>query len=214
MLRAVSLWNGKGLWKLAQRWELGEKQHRDAQGSCSRWRKQDVMKAALQNIAPVQGCFGFCQVMLFCVSACTGYLKQQQAFNVWCGVGGQFAAAFLKTLPGPCSDLHSQLLILIPVQMMSYVEKLGQISASLDRMGLIYSLTVAPCPCPTVCSLHCVKPHCSGSCWLCTLLLNGSSWPLHQPKQIERARGVKKVTACSGTFDCLRRLQPKCSKGS
>lgn len=41
--------------------------------------------------------------------------------------------------------------------MISYMEKFGQSSASLERMGLIYSLAVAPSPCPTACSLHCVK---------------------------------------------------------
>lgn len=73
--------------------------------------------------------------------------------------------------------------------MMSYMGKFSQTSASLDRMGLIYSLAVAPSPCPTACSLHCVKSH----CWVCRLVLNGSSWPLHHPNQIERAREVKKV---------------------
>lgn len=72
------------------------------------------------------------------------------------------------------------------------------------------ALAVAPSPCPCLQLALCVKSH----CWVCRLVWNGSSWPLHHPNQIERAREVKKVSACSGTFDCLRRLQPKCSKGS
>lgn len=58
------------------------------------------MRAASQNVAPVQDNFGFCLGMLFCVTACMGYLKQQHSLNVWFAVGGQVAAAFLNTLPG------------------------------------------------------------------------------------------------------------------
>lgn len=64
------------------------------------------MRAAVQNVAPVQDHFDSCQVMLFCATACTGYLKQQQALKACFAVGGQFAHAFLNALPRPYSHLH------------------------------------------------------------------------------------------------------------